>query len=249
MNRITKCITFQIKAMAMSSAIFLVIYIAATLVLASLLLVASESTSGGSTISLSSVSSGFYIGAGIFIFVYVIAAYKETFNYLLMFGNTRKNILLSTVVTSAVMSLAFSAISLIIFQVEGAISKLSDFSSYSSVNLINLIYKDSGIFSEFLWLTAFFFLICSFSLLYSTLAYKFGSIFISLFWVCFGLSFIGLPILWDMNSFKVLDEALTSFFRIGSEHGILLAPVNFVAASAIFSAVAYLASRRQPQSA
>lgn len=243
MSRLTKCINFQIRNMVKGTAIFLAIYIAATLVLSSLLMVTSESSSSKSGLS------GIYIGGGIFIFVYVIAAYKETFNYLLMFGNTRKNILLSTVVTSAVMSLSFSIISFVILQVENAMSKLFDFNSSSNMSLINMMYEDSGIFTEFLWLMAIFFLICSFSLLYASLAYKFGNVFITLFWVCFGLAFIGLPILLDMNSFKVLADAVMFFFSIGSEHGILLAPVNFVVASAIFSVIAYLVSRRQPQNA
>lgn len=243
MNRLSKCINFQIKAMVKSSAIFLAIYFLVSLALYMLFAFSINNSSGGS------INSGFYIGAAIFIFVFVIASYREMFNYLLMFGNTRKNILLSSIVASAIMSLSFSVISSISLQVEGAISKSMGNGKFGNINLINLVYKDSGIFSEFVWLMAFFFLICSFSLLYSTLAYKFGSIFITLFWVCFGLSFIGLPILLDMNSFKVLDEALVFFFRVNSEHGVLLAPINFVAVSAIFSAIAYLISRRQPQSA
>ncbi len=240
MNRLSKCINFQIKNMIKGSVIFLTIYFLVSLALFILFAVSINNGSGGS------INSGFYIGAGIFIFIYVIAAYKETFNYLLMFGNTRKNILLSGIVTSAIMSLSFSVISSISMQVEDAISKSMGNGRFGSINLINLMYEGSGVFSVFIWLTAFFFLICSFSLFYSTLAYKFGNIFITLFWVCFGLAFIGLPILLDMNSFKV---PLEFFFRIESERGILLAPVNFVVASAIFGAIAYLVSRRQPQSA
>lgn len=243
MNRLSKCINFQIKNMIKGSVIFLAIYFLVSLALYLLFAFSINNNSGGS------INSGFYIGAAIFIFVFVIASYKEMFNYLLMFGNIRKNILLSSIITAAVMSVSFSAISSIFLQVEGAISKSMGNDRFGNINLINLIYEDSGIFSEFLWLTAFFFLICSFSILYSTLAYKFGSVFITVFWVCFGLSFIGLPILLDMNSFKVLADALVFFFRVNSEHGVLLAPINFVAVSAIFSAIAYLVSRRQPQAA
>lgn len=243
MKRLSKCINFQIKNMIKGSVIFLAIYFLVSLALYLLFAFSISNSPGGS------INSGFYIGAGIFIFVYVIAAYKETFNYLLMFGNTRKNILLSSIVTSAVMSLSFSVISSIFLQVEGAISKQMGNGKIGNINLLNVMYEGSDIFSGFLWLTVFFFLICSFSLLYASLAYKFGNVFITVFWVCFGLSFIGLPILLDMNGFKVLADALVFFFRIGYEHGILLAPVNFVVASAIFSAIAYLVSRRQPQSA
>ena len=243
MNRLSKCINFQIKNMIKSSVIFLAIYFAVSLALYLLFAFSINNSSGGS------INSGFYMGTAIFLFVFVIASYKEMFNYLLMFGNTRKNILLSSIVTSAVMSLSFSVISSISIQVEDVLSKSIGNGRFGNINLINLMYEGSGVFSVFIWLTMFFFLICSFSLLYASLAYKFGSVFITVFWVCFGLSFIGLPILFETNNFKVLADALAFFFRIGSEHGVLLAPVNFVAASAIFSAVAYLASRRQPQNA
>lgn len=243
MNRLTACINFQIKAMVKSSLIFLAIYIAASVTLLSMFMISFNNSSGGS------FTSGFYIGGGIFIFVYVIASYKEMFNFLLMFGNTRKNILLSTIITSAVMSVLFSVLSAIVVLAEEAISKILGFSNPGSISLINLIYKDTNLFSESIWLAAFFFLICLFSLLYGALAYKFGNAFITLFWVSFGLAFTGLPALIDMNTFKVIAEVITSFFRVGSEHGILLAPVNFIAASLVLSIAAFLVSRRQPQAA
>ncbi len=241
MNRLTACINFQMKSMVRSSVIFLIIYFAASVALLSMFILSLGNGSGGS------FTSGLYIGGGIFIFVYVIAAYKEMFNYLLMFGNTRKNILLSSIITSAVMSVFFSVISTLVTLAEEAVSKVFGLGRPDSISLLNLIYKDTGLFSESLWLAAFFFLICSFSLLYSALAYKLGNVFITLFWVCFGLAFIGLPALIDMNTFKVIAKAITSFFRVGAEHGILLAPINFIAASVILSIAAYLASRRQPQ--
>jgi len=242
MNRLTACIKFQMKSMLKGSLIFMAIYIAVSVALLCIFTISSDISTGGSS------TSGFHIGSSIFIFVYVIAAYKEMFNYLLMFGNTRKNILLSSIVTSAAMSVLFSAASVLAALADAAVPKILGLGS-GSISILNLIYKNTGLFSESIWLAGFFFLICSFSLLYGALAYKFGNVFITVFWVCFGLSFVGIPVLLDMNSFKVLAKALTSFFSLGSEHGILLAPVNFVAASVIICILTFLASRRQPQSA
>jgi hypothetical protein len=243
MNRLTECINLQLKSIIKSSVIFMAIYFAVSIVLFSMTMISFQYNSNGS------FTTGFYIGAGIFIFVYVIASYKEMFNYLLMFGNTRKNILLSFVITSAALSVSFSIISTLVTLAEKAVSMIFGFSRPNSINLLNLIYKNSGFASETLWLAAFFFLICSFSLLYGALAYKLGNVFITIFWVCFGLAFIGLPALLDTSSFKVIGEAFTFFFRFGSEHGILLAPINFIAASAILCITSFLASRRQPQAA
>lgn len=243
MNRLTACINFQTKSMIKSSVIFMAIYFIVSIVLFSMTMVSFQYSSNGS------FTTGFYIGAGIFIFVYVIASYKEMFNYLLMFGNTRKNILLSFVITSAAMSVSFSIISSLVTLSEKAVSMVFGVSRPNSISLLNLIYRNTGLTSESLWLAAFFFLICSFSLLYGVLAYKFGNVFITVFWVCFGLAFIGLPTLLDSNTFRVISEVFTFFFRVGSEHGILLAPINFIATSVVLCIASFLASRRQPQAA
>ena len=238
MNRLEKCIRFQLNAMIKSSIIFLAVYFAVTAALFTLFDIYISTGSGGS------LNSGFYISAGIFVFVYVIVTYKEMFNYLLMFGNTRKNIILSTIAASAVMSLMFSIISTAILQAERAISHAKGYGWYGGISLLDLAYKDSSVLSESLWLFTFFFLICSFSLLYSTLAYKLGSVFITLFWVCFGLSFLSSPLL--MSS-KTISEIIIFFFCTEFEHGILLAPVNFTVMSVIFCLIGYVVSRRQPQ--
>lgn len=238
MNRLEKCIRFQIRSMIKSSLIFLAVYFAVSLVLFTIFSIYISNGSKGS------LNSSFYISAGIFIFVYVIVVYKEMFNYLLMFGNTRKIIMLSTIATSAVMSLLFSLISTAILQVEHTISLAKGYGWYGGINIINLAYKNSNMLTETIWLFSFFLLICSFSILYSTLAYKLGSVFITLFWVCFGLSFVASPFL--MNS-KKFSDIIILFFCTEFEHGILLAPVNFIVLSAIFCAAGYLAARRQPQ--
>jgi hypothetical protein len=155
----------------------------------------------------------------------------------------------TSIVTSAAMSVLFSALSALAALADEVMPKVFGFGLPGSISILNLIYKNTGLFSESIWLAAFFFLIYSFSLLYGALAYKFGNVFITIFWVCFGLAFLGFPVLMDMNTNIVLAKALTLFFSIGSEHGILLAPVNFIAASVVLCIAAFWASRRQPQAA
>jgi hypothetical protein len=44
-------------------------------------------------------------------------------------------------------------------------------------------------------------------------------------------------------------SVIRSYLLIGHQHGILLAPVNFIITALLFSAATYLLSRRQPQTA
>lgn len=237
MSRLKKCIGFQFKSMAKSTSIFICIYI---LVCAVILLFLSFSIHG-------SFNSGFYIGCAVFVFVYVIASYRESFNYLLMFSNTRKNIFLSSAVTFAAMSIFLAVISIFSIQFDGIAARVLEYSGISHSGLISLMYDSSNMAAELLWFTTFFILICSFSILYSSLAYKLGKVFITLFWVFFGVSWIVLPATSGIDGVSVFFNTLKAFFCIGVPNGILLAPVNFTITAVILGAAAYLISSRQPQ--
>lgn len=239
MNRLKKCIDFQMKSMIKTTIIFICIYI---LVCAVLLLFISPSINGG-------FNSGFYIGCAVFIFVYVIAGYRENFNYLLMFSNTRKNIFFSSAVAFAAMSIFLAVVSILSIQMDGVLARLFEFGGNSHYGLITLMYNDSNMAAEFLWFTAFFILICSFSMLYSSLAYKLGKIFITFFWICFGISWVVLPAASGIDGASTFFNTLKAYFCIDVQNGILLAPVNFTITAVILGAAAYLISSRQPQAA
>lgn len=239
MNRLAKCIKFQFVNTTKSTVGFLGIYTAISLALLIMFLNLNDSNSNGS------ISSGFYIGGSVYAFVYVIANYKAMFNYLLIFGNTRKNIFLSSAITSIMLSILLSVVSILSLFIENVLSKV--FLYNNSANLLSLIYNSSNYASEFLWFTAFFIMICSFSMLYGSLAYKFGKVFVTVFWVGFGVSWMVLPIISGMNNVSIFITALKTFFCIGVTNGILLSPVNFIITAMIINAAAYVISRRQSQ--
>ena len=224
--------------MAKTTITFLCIYFAVCL---ALFVLFQTTTSEGS------VNSGFYIGSSVFIFVYVIADYKEKFNYLLMFSNTRKNIFISSAVTFTVMSIFLAVVSILSIRLDGVVSRAFEFGGSGHLGLLSLIYNSSDIAFEFLWFTTFFILICSFSMLYSSLAYKLGKVFITLFWICFGISWFILPIASGLDGATTCINALKAYFCISVPNGILLAPVNFIITTVIFGAAAYVISSRQPQ--
>lgn len=241
MNRIKKCIGFQIKSIAISTSIFICVYI---LVCAAILSFLNFSINGG-------FNSGFYIGCAMFVFIYIIAGYRENYNYLLIFSNTRKNIFFSFAVTFAAMSIFLAAASVLSIQMDIGLAGVFGLGGANSdhSNLIGLMYNGSNMAEKFLWLAAFFILICAFSMFYSSLAYKLGKIFITLFWICFGVSWIALPIASGIDGTSGFFNVLKAYFRIGVPHGILLAPVNFIVTAVILGAVAYVISTKQPQTA
>lgn len=96
------------------------------------------------------------------------------------------------------------------------------------------------------FITALFIALTAFSMLYGALAYKFGKYFIILFWVCFGVTIVVLP--FRGGNFSIV-ELLIKLLFIGKPNGILLAPITFISAAVLFSAVTYLISSRQPLTA
>jgi hypothetical protein len=246
MNRLLKCIQFQLKGALQSTSWFLGIYLVIYLFLFVLLqqLISSSDNSSGS------VNSGFFLAGAIFVFVQVSASYKPNFNYLLMFGNTRRNIFLSTVSASAALSVIMAVISVASQFVDNAITKtLSKNSEAVYYDLFSILYKSNvNTFTESLWFLAMFIVIFSLAMLYGAMAYRFGKVFITAFWVVLGLCLTVLPLTIPvLNGTNVYVAALKMYFCAGVSGGIMLAPVNFIITAIIFCAVTYVLSTRQSQ--
>lgn len=246
MNRLSKCIQFQSRSALQGTVWFLGIYLAIYLVLSVFLgqLVSSSDSDSGS------MNSGFIFAGAIFIFVQVAASYKPNTNYLLMFGNTRRNIFLSTVSVSAVLSVIIAVVSIASQFADNAITKvLSKNSETVYIDLLTMLYKSNvNAVTEYWWYLALFIMISSLAMLYGAMAYRFGKVFITAFWVIFGLCFTVLPIMsTGLNGTTVYVKVLKMYFCTGVSGGILLAPLNFILTAIIFCAVTYVLSARQSQ--
>jgi len=235
MSRFSKCLSYQIKRKVMSTFIFLGFYTAICAVLYLLTLFANSTSNGHS-----SFNSSMFFTAAIFGFVYVIADYKSKTNYLMMFGNTRKNIFLSSLSSNIVLSVLLMIISTVFSIIESALTELL-YKSNEGMNLLHAIYPESNMGTEMLFMGALLILITSVSTLYGALAYKFGSIFKILFWVAFGMSFMFFPLS------PTVANLFNAFFCYGVPNGILLAPINFIIASLILYVISYAAVLRQSQ--
>ena len=191
--------------------------------------------------------SGFDVSATFFVFVYVISNYKEMNNYLLMFGNTRKTIFLSQVVVNTALCVILTFMSFLFIGIDNIVAKVILPGIEITPSTVNSIYSYAGIASVFIFILAFYILMTSFSMVYGSLAYKLGKVFIVSFWICFGLAFIILPII--INVLGIGDAVING---IEAYTGVIYttaysASADFIITALLFYAFAYLVSRRQPQ--
>lgn len=241
MNRISKCLRFQLKNMLKSTFWFVVIYSLVVFALISPVLLFSDGAAGSFNTSL-------YTGAAFFAFIYVISDYRASFNYLMINGNTRRTIFLSTTAANIIMSIVLAVLSFLYnFIDEFVLTKLSN-SAHENTSLFQLFYPNAVKAMELPYMAALFILITGFSLLYGALAYKFGKYFITIFWVGVGLMFAAIPLSSSASGISLLT-LIGKFLWLNHPHGMLLASVNFLIAALVFNAAVYLISSRQSQTA
>lgn len=241
MNNVSKCFRYQTRNMVKSTLVFLFFYI---LVLAGLLSI----TIVSSGTKITTFGSSFFTGSMIFAFIYAAADYRSSFNYLLIFGNTRKTIFLSTMLANIALSLTMSILTTLLNVIETFVANTFINGYILEINLIHLLYPESNVATEFLFITFLFILVSTFASIYGALNYKFGKFFIVPFWICFGLSVLLIPAT-GMNEPAGIQQLIKTFFCLENTNGVLLAPLNFLAAALIFSLGTYLISSRQPQTA
>jgi hypothetical protein len=245
MDRLSKCIRFQSRIILKSTLWFLGIYFAISLVLFLIfawMITSLPNTSGN-------MNSGFFFAGAIFTFIYVAVSYKSNFNFMLMFGNTRKNIFFSTAVVSVVLSVIMTCITMAAQILDVVKAKIIPGNGKSfDLELLNTLYpKATNAASEFLWYMAVYLVVFSLAILYGAMAYKLGKIFIIAFWIIFSLSWMVLPAISAINGGSTLANAFKAYFSLGPAGNIMLATVNFIITAVIFGGAAYIAMKRQPQ--
>lgn len=242
MSRFKKCVYIEGRYMIRGSLFFMLIYLLIYIVL---LFAALIFRNEGSNVYF---YSGFDISAAFFVFIYAISNYKEMNNFLLMFGNTRKMIFLSQVVVNTAMCVIIMFMSLLFIGIDHIVAGVIMPGVKISPSTTNAIYPYAGIVSGLIFILAFYILMTSFSMVYGSLAYKLGKVFIASFWICFGLAFTILPLIINVLGIgNAVLNAIETYLGIHSQNGIFLASANFIITALLFNAFAYLVSRRQPQ--
>ena len=236
MNRTLKCAKFELSRLLPSISIFLGIYIASYLLL--IVLLATTSGSSGTT------NMNLCFAANIFIAVFLIATYKNFYNNLLMFGNTRQSIINAMFIISVMISIGFAALSLLS---EYLNTWLGDLFSFPTSSMFKLIYGQVNDFEELLFFMTMLLALCAFALLYGALEYKIGKKFKVIFWVSFGFLWILIPIFQRFNIVTQVINAIKWYFGYGIRDGILHVSLHFFITAIILGGITYLIARRQPQ--
>lgn len=237
MNRLAKCLKFELKrttkSLLYSSAIFIGIY-----ALITILATASIATTSGSNIHHNTTTMSFTLAFALFVFINILVSYAYHYNYLLMIGNCRKNILISQILTYIFTALALSLV-VTLFEI-GSELFLSAF-NFQCVSSLNYVYPHSSLVSITIWRFGLFMIISFFAFLMSTLRYKFGRMFIRFFWIVFAL----IAVLFPMFNNELFANTFRYFFGLYYKNGIFLASGNFLILSAIFGIVSYCIGIRQ----
>ncbi|MGI6669166.1 MAG: hypothetical protein ACOX4M_07150 [Acetivibrionales bacterium] len=242
MNRLRKCVTISGRSMIRSSLAFTLIYLLGYAVLVSAILIIKNNESAVY------FNSGYDIGAAIFAFVYVTSSYKEINNFLLMFGNTRRTIFQSKVVVNIAMCVILAFMSFLFIGIDSVQSGVLSPGPKLFRSSTNAIYPGAGIASEFIFTLALYILVTSFAMVYGSLVYKLGKLFIVTFWICFGMAFVLLPVIVDIYGIgDTLAMIIIMYLCIYMPNGIFLASANFIITALVLYGFAYLVARRQPQ--
>lgn len=240
MSRTLKCVKFELSRSIKSLLIFLGIYIIAYILLTVMASVVSHSEG--------SSNSALIFGVSIFISVLLMASYKNFFNNLMMFGNTRQTILSSLFIFSAILSAGLAIISLLSDYLDLAIAKPINFLPIILTSRI-VGYRDANDFGTLLLYFTVLFCLCMFALLYGALEYKIGKMFIVIFWVFFGFMWTFFPVLVSLNFLPTIVGFGKWYVGFGVSLSILHASLHIFVTGLIFAGITYLVARRQPQRA
>jgi hypothetical protein len=257
-TRLARCIRYRLRGLTRASLIYLAIFLLVDLVLPTLvyLVFREQIISGGSTFQYGIAgflpgSLPFLLSTMIFLFVGAYASFREDFNHLLAMNNTRMNQYWSTLISFLTASVIFVVIGNIVgwleivmqawIKQENPIARLSKFfagfggenvaASLSGLLLCLVIFLAAGSFGE----------------IAGILSYRFSNIFVIPFWICFGTSFIVVPILAGTTTW--FKNLLIWFFGYGQANSILISALHLLVLTVIFKVLSLLFIRKLPQSA
>jgi hypothetical protein len=214
-SRLTLCLQYRLRGLTHASLIYLLVFVLVDLVLPLVLfglfgrrIFGFENNAApgdGNTL----VSYSFLLSAMIFLFVGFVASFREDFDFLLALNNTRKNQYLSSLLSLLIASAAFFCTALLIRPLEILVEAV--ITRTSAEVLFNIWLAEFARPPECLSGLALALVVClsacSLGLTAGILSYRFGRRFVIPFWICFGTSFIFVPILLASNE-MVLKAAI-----------------------------------------
>lgn len=234
MERIWKCARFTLARIWKSALIVTLIYFAFIIGVTTLI---NTITPDGTKVMQSSL----ILFAFIYLFFFLHSLYRNLWNNLLLFGNTRMA--------------SFGGILLAILCVDAAFAILSVLSDGFTVFLGGVMHFQTGSFYGVLdpqaspiqgiwYYFCLLFAVSCFSLLYGTLLYKIGKAFHAIFWIAFAAFWsVGVPIFHNAQGQQTFTQ--TWAWLVGIHH-LAAASLHALVIGAVFAAIAFLLARRQP---
>jgi hypothetical protein len=236
MGRAIKCYKFQtsrlIKLTAGFTALFVAFYVFVTIILSF------QNQNDSSNIN-------YCFGASVFAFVAISALYKNAFNNLLMFGNTRRTIITSFFLCAVTFSATLTVLSELSDLLSTGISHIFKTTAISSLTYIYVGITEP---QKLLWFFTLLLMAIMMAYVYSALSYKFGKIFRIVFWCGLGLLLMLTPIGGYPLGYAI-GKAFKLFFGFRIQSGIYWCSLHFFIVSVVFGAILWLIVRRQPQNA
>lgn len=236
MKRVVDCVRFTFSATWKMCLIFVAIYAFSAWVLPSLFFIltpTSEMSTGG----------GMWMFGIVYMFLICYILYKQLFNNLLIFGNTRAT-LFGGVVTALVLNALVLAVCAPLLDYTTEV--ISNIVGYTYFNSFAFLFPEISTSSEILLYFSFNITALGIGLFLGSLAYKFGKRSIMFFWLGF---FVFANLLGTVVSQRdsdgatpVLNPLLNALLSGGPWSPVIVCCMVGV----LFGVVAWLMARRQP---
>lgn len=179
--------------------------------------------------------------AFIYLFFALYSLYKNIWNNLLLFSNTRKLAFEGILLATLCMDAAFAVLSILSDRFTILLGGSMHFKTGSVYGLLDPGTSPGG---GLIYYFGLLFAVSGFSLLYGALLYKIGKTFHIIFWIAFGIFWsVGVPL---CANTRLLTTAAAWYLGY---RNILLSSLHLLITGGIFTGIAFLLARRQPQRA
>ncbi|HBP37483.1 MAG TPA: hypothetical protein DD640_01850 [Clostridiales bacterium] len=257
-TRLRLCCQYRLHSLKRAAVIYLAIFAAVDLLVPAVLYllfrIKTGYGDGTSTFGLDQNFPGsfsFWISTAIFLFAGACASFREEFNYLLLLNNTRRNQFWSNLPLMVLTAGFFLTVNLVVKILELMNEALIN--QRSAAILLDLYFDQftgarlPAVLANLLLYFATFLLAYAFGQAAGILAYRFGRLFVVPFWICFGFSFIVIPILYAGN--QLFQKFVIWFFALEHLVPSFNLSIHILVLAALLIALTGLVYRRLPQSA
>ncbi len=255
-NRLNRCIQYHLRGLSRASLIYLLVFLAVDIILPAILYILVRQRVINGTIDMTFSrgqfgSTTFWLSSMIFLFVGCCASFREDFNHLLAMNNTRRNQFLAIIAMILGAGAVYTVLGLVFRILETGLEALVNgrdlgldlldyFRNYAAGRLTLTS-------SEALLHLAGYLAVAAFGTLAGILFYRYGKYVMVPFWICFGCSFVIIPIFATNDSW--FSRFIIWFFGLNQSLPEVTAGLHLLALTALLLLLSGLFIRKVPQNA